>query len=99
MNKSIFVGNIPYGAMESEIRELFEPYGEVEEVHFVMDWQKGRFRGFGFVVMAGEAADKAIESLHGHPFQGRYLKVNEARAKHNRTHTSQDKDNGEDPGN
>ena len=79
MTSSLFVGNIAYGAMEKELRELFETCGEVEEVRFIMDPRKGRFRGFGFITMPKEAADSAIEQLHDAEFQGRQLIVREAR--------------------
>jgi RNA recognition motif-containing protein len=76
---SLFVGNIPYGAMEQEIRELFSDHGTVEDVHFVMDHRRGRFRGFGFVRMPDEEAKEAIDKLHTADFQGRPLIVSEAK--------------------
>jgi len=78
MSTSIFVGNIAYGAMEKEIRELFSTYGTVQRVHFVMDPRKGRFRGFGFVTMPDEDAVVAIRELDGSLFHERTLKVREA---------------------
>ena len=81
MTKSIFVGNIPYGAMEKEIEECFSSCGEVHDVHFVMDFARGRFRGFGFVTMEAEDADKALHTMDGHEFQGRALKVTPAQAR------------------
>lgn len=79
MQRSLFVGNIPYGAMEREVHELFSTCGEVHDVHFVMDYKRGRFRGFGFVRMPRQDAEKAIEKLHEKEFQGRRLIVREAR--------------------
>jgi RNA recognition motif-containing protein len=79
MQRSLFIGNIPYGAMEREIHELFSTCGEVHDVHFVMDYKRGRFRGFGFVRMADADAEKAITELHDREFQGRRLIVREAR--------------------
>jgi len=76
--KSIYVGNLFYGAMEAEVRELFSEYGEVVNVRFIIDWKKGRFRGFGFVEMSEEHADRAIKALNNHPFQGRPLRVRAA---------------------
>ena len=80
MSKSLFVGNIAYGAMECEIRELFSRHGTVQQVRFVMDHRKGRFRGFGFVTMADKDVDHAIEELDGAEFQGRRLQVKLARS-------------------
>jgi RNA recognition motif-containing protein len=78
MSTSIFIGNIPYGAMEAEIRDLFSTCGTVQDVHFIMDYRKGRFRGFGFVTMPKKDAALAISKLNGVEFQGRNLKVSEA---------------------
>jgi len=45
-----------------------------------MDKQSGRSKGFGFVEFEKpEDAKKAIETLDGKDFQGRNLRVNEAR--------------------
>ena len=76
--KSIYVGNLFYGAMEAEVRELFSVYGEVVSVRFIIDWKKGRFRGFGFVEMPEADAEKAIAALNNKPFQGRPLRVRAA---------------------
>ncbi|MAY75870.1 MAG: RNA-binding protein [Phycisphaerae bacterium] len=76
----MYVGNLPYNTTEAELRELFEPYGTVESADIVMDRETGRPRGFGFVTMStDEEAQQAIENLHGKPYGGRDLTVNEAR--------------------
>jgi RNA recognition motif-containing protein len=85
MSKSLFVGNIAYGAMEREIRELFSTCGTVEDVRFVMDYQKGRFRGFGFVHMPDGDAEEAVQKLNGEEFQGRNLKVSVAQPSNRQT--------------
>lgn len=38
----LYVGNVPEGAKEKDLRELFEAFGDVEEVAML--------RGYGFVV-------------------------------------------------
>jgi cold-inducible RNA-binding protein len=80
--KNIFVGNLDFGATESSIRSLFEPYGNVERVNLVTDRDTGRSRGFAFVEMTDSAeADKAITALNGANLDGRALNINEARPK------------------
>jgi RNA recognition motif-containing protein len=80
--KNIFVGNLDFGASESAIRSLFEPYGSVDKVNLVTDRETGRSRGFAFVEMSDSAqADKAIAALNGAQLDGRALNVNEARPK------------------
>jgi cold-inducible RNA-binding protein len=80
--KNIFVGNLDFGATESSIRTLFEPYGSIERVNLVTDRDTGRSRGFAFVEMTDSAeADRAIAALNGADLEGRALNVNEARPK------------------
>jgi RNA recognition motif-containing protein len=65
---------------ESDLRGLFEPFGQVTRVHIAMDRETGRARGFGFVEMQNDdEAAKAISGLDGKEVSGRNLKVNEAR--------------------
>jgi len=83
--KNIFVGNLSFGATEDSVRALFEPYGTIERVNIITDRDTGQSRGFGFVEMSGNAeAQRAIQELDGRDFEGRPLKVNEARPKENR---------------
>jgi len=77
--KRMYVGNLPYSSSEEEVRELFEQFGEVKSVSLIQDRETGRSRGFGFVEMTEENADKAMTSLNGTEFGGRTLRVNEAR--------------------
>src|SRR5262245_43072638 len=80
--KNIFVGYFDFGAAEASIRQLFEPYGNVERVNVVTDRETGRSRGFAFVEMTDSAeADRAIAALNGTELGGRALNINEARPK------------------
>ena len=82
MSKNIYVGNLPYGAQDSDLQELFSRYGQIESAKVIIDRESGKSRGFGFVVMTNnEEADKAIAELNGHALEGRNLVVNEARPK------------------
>lgn len=74
----IYVGNLPFSATESEVRELFAQHGTVESVSLITDRDTGRPRGFGFVEMARADASKAIQNLNGKELGGRALRVNEA---------------------
>lgn len=80
--KNLFVGNMSFQTTESELRALFEPFGQVTRIHVALDRETGRARGFAFVEMANDAeAAKAIAGLDGKEVGGRNLKVNEARPK------------------
>ncbi len=74
----IYVGNLPFSASESEVRELFAQHGTVESVSLITDRETGRPRGFGFVEMARADATRAIQNLNGRELGGRALRVNEA---------------------
>ncbi len=74
----IYVGNLPFSATESEVRDLFAQHGTVESVALPTDRETGRPRGFGFVEMPQAEAAKAIEALNGFSMGGRQLRVNEA---------------------
>lgn len=78
--KNIYVGNMDYATSEQDLRSLFEPYGQVENVSVAKDKFSGQSRGFGFVEMANdEEANKAIAELNGRQVGSRALTVNEAR--------------------
>jgi len=76
---TLYVGNLPFSATETEVRELFEQHGTVESVNLINDRETGRPRGFGFVDMSADDAQKAIAGLNGFAMNGRQLRVNEAR--------------------
>jgi len=77
--KTLYVGNLPYRANESAIRELFSEHGQVHSVRLMKDKHTGKRRGFGFVEMSAKAADAAVVSLNDTEFQQRTLKVREAK--------------------
>jgi len=80
MGKKLYVGGLPYQTTEEAIKEAFAQAGAVESVAIITDRETGRSRGFGFVEMASdEDVSKAIEMWDGKEFEGRTLKVNEAR--------------------
>jgi RNA recognition motif-containing protein len=77
---NIYVGNMSYNVTEEDLKQAFEPFGEVESVRIIKDMYSGRSKGFGFVEMPGKSeAQSAIESLNGKELKGRTVKVNQAR--------------------
>ena len=79
MIKKMYVGNLAFQSTEDDIQELFGQFGEVKSVNLITDRETGRSRGFAFVEMGEEEANSAMQSLDGTSFEGRNLKVNEAR--------------------
>ncbi|HWI63139.1 MAG TPA: RNA-binding protein [Symbiobacteriaceae bacterium] len=78
---SIFVGNLPWAATDSDLSELFSPYGEVKRAKIVVDRETNRSRGFGFVDMEEADAQKALEAWNGQLYGGRPLTVNLAQSR------------------
>jgi RNA recognition motif-containing protein len=79
MTKKVYVGNLPFKTTEEDLANLFSEVGTVESVSIIIDRETGRSKGFGFVTMDADDADKAIEQFNGFQFGGRPLTVNEAR--------------------
>ncbi len=80
MARRLFVGNLPFSATETQLRDLFGQHGEVVSVNIVTDRFTNRPRGFAFVEMAtDESAQAAIAGLNGFTLEERQLNVNEAR--------------------
>ncbi len=80
--KNVFVGNMSFQTTESDLRSIFEPFGEITRIQLITDRDTGQARGFGFVEMTNdEEAAKAIAALNGKEMNGRALNVNEAKPK------------------
>lgn len=79
MSKKIYVGNLSFRTTEDELNGLFSQIGAVESVSIITDRDTGRSKGFGFVSMNDEDAEKAIAAFNGKELGGRPLTVNEAR--------------------
>jgi RNA recognition motif-containing protein len=77
---NIYVGNLPYSVTEQDLRELFESCGEVASANVIIDKFTKQSKGFGFIEMPSqEEAMDAIDKINDQDFQGRNLKVNEAK--------------------
>jgi len=80
VSKKLYVGNLPDSATKQELSVKFAAYGILKSVKLITDRDTGRSRGFGFIEMMSEAeAQAAIDSLNGTDYDGRPMKVNEAR--------------------
>ena len=80
--KNIYVGNLDFSTSDQDLRSLFEPFGQVDNINLIRDQFSGQPRGFGFVEMADDGqAEKAIQQLNGQQLGNRNITVNEARPK------------------
>ena len=80
----LYVGNLSYSVNDSTLRALFEPFGNIESARVISDRDTGSSKGFGFVEMSDDDAQKAMGALNGRDNDGRALKVNEAKPQENR---------------
>jgi RNA recognition motif-containing protein len=75
----LYVGNFSYSTTEEQLEKLFAEHGTVKQVNVIGN------KGFGFVEMSSsEEAEKAKEALDGKDFEGRTLRVDEARPRKER---------------
>jgi len=79
--KSIFVGNLPWSTTDADLSAKFSEFGAVVSARVVSDKFTGKSRGFGFVDMSDEDAQKAIAGMAGQKWGDRELTVNEAKPK------------------
>jgi RNA recognition motif-containing protein len=81
----LFIGNLPYGATEADLRSHFAPVAQPSHVAMPVDRETGRPRGFAFVEFPERSvADEIIKRFDAQPFMGRNLAVSEARAREDR---------------
>jgi RNA recognition motif-containing protein len=70
----LYVGNLSYSVTNEQLKELFAAFGEVKDVKVIEG------KGFGFIELGSSSeAEKAKQELNGKDFQGRALKIDNAR--------------------
>lgn len=79
----LFVAGLPYDFDDTDLKEMFELYGEVNSAKVAIDRETRKSRGFGFLDMAvALEAKEAIEALNGARLRGgKELVVREAEEK------------------
>ena len=81
----LFIGNLPYGASEADLRAHFAAVAEPSHIVMPVDRETGRPRGFAFVeFVERDVAERVIDKFNAQPFMGRNLAVSEARAREDR---------------
>ncbi|KAJ1298747.1 hypothetical protein BS78_01G477200 [Paspalum vaginatum] len=74
--RKLYVGNLHSNINEDQLRQVFEPFGQVELVQLPLDPVTGLCKGFGFVQFARLEDAKAAQSLNGQlDIAGRVIKV------------------------
>jgi len=77
----VYVGNLSFDAVESDLQELFSGIGLVQNVEIVTNKHNQRSKGFGFVqFQTVDEARRAVSELHDKEYMGRKLVVSGAKA-------------------
>jgi len=80
METRLYVGNLSYNSIESDIEALFQQAGTVVKCELMLDKFTSRSRGFAFVEMETiDEANHAVEMFNNHDLDGRNLRVNIAK--------------------
>ena len=80
MGKKLYVGNLPFSTTEQSLIDTFSECGTVDTAKVITDRDTGRSKGFGFVEMSrDDEAQECIDKFDGTEFDGRPIKVNEAK--------------------
>lgn len=83
--KKLYVGNLNYSVKEDQLKDLFSEHGSINDLVIIKDKYTNRSKGFGFVEFSSsDEAQTAMDSLNEKEFQGRNLKINEARQRPNK---------------
>jgi RNA recognition motif-containing protein len=76
----LYVGNLSFDAGESDLFDLFNGVGKVQNAEIVAHRETEKSKGFGFVTMNSiEEAKRAVSELHDKEFMGRKLVVSGAK--------------------
>ncbi|THV07748.1 splicing factor, CC1-like protein [Dendrothele bispora CBS 962.96] len=87
----LYVGSLHFNLTESDIKQVFEPFGALEFVDLHRDPMTGRSKGYAFVqYKRAEDAKMALEQMEGFELAGRTLRVNTVHEKGSARYTQQD---------
>ena len=76
---NIFVAKLNYDTTSEDLADAFAPFGEVVSAKVIMDRERGRSKGFGFVEMeTEEEGQDAIRELNDTELDGRTIVVKKA---------------------
>ncbi|CEG66678.1 hypothetical protein RMATCC62417_03215 [Rhizopus microsporus] len=72
----LFVRNLTYACTEDDLKQMFEKYGTLSEVHMPIAKDTKKSKGYAYIsYMLPEHAVKAYEALDMKTFQGRLLHI------------------------
>ena len=82
---NIYVSNLSFNVTDEDLQDYFAEYGEVTSAKVIMDKFTNKSRGFAFVEMSDDEAEKkAIQELDGAAVDGRTIGVSVAKPREDR---------------
>lgn len=78
-NRSVYVGNVDYGATAEELEQHFHGCGSVNRVTILCDKYTGHPKGFAYVEFADKDSVTTAQALDESLFRGRQIKVSAKR--------------------
>ena len=73
--RSVYVGNVDYGATPEEVQEHFKSCGQINRITILVDRYSGSPKGFAYIEFENEQSVQNSLLLNGSLFRGRQLKV------------------------
>ncbi len=81
ITETLYVGNLPYRANESAVKEYFGSFTDVQSVRLMKDRKTGKRKGYGFIEVLTDDIETVINKTNDSIFQERTLKVRPAKDK------------------
>jgi len=80
--KTLFVARIDYKTTEESLKNAFEKYGTIENLHLVRDVNSGQSKGYAFIVYKHSSEQrKAYKEAHRMMLDGRQVLVDKERSR------------------
>ena len=74
----LYVGNLSFNTTTQDLETMFGEAGTVQSASIIEDRETGRSRGFAFVEMKSDDADRALTQLKGCRLNGKAVMIDEA---------------------
>ena len=83
--KRLYLRNIPFEITEDDIRQKFEKYGEIKEIHIPINYKTNQSFGYAYISYETvESTIMAINKMDGEYFMGRRLHISIAEEKYSK---------------
>ena len=83
--KRLYLRNIPFDITEDDIRQKFEKYGTINEIHIPINYKTNQSFGYAYVSYETvESSIMAINKMDGEYFMGRRLHISIAEEKYSK---------------